>query len=290
MKKVLPLALLLLNMACFCQQPLRKQLRVEHTGTGNTVVRLFPPSADSVIWIYNGKVVNADTAAWLNFEKNNNQDNLYIPKLPDGISYITVDSRYSWFPKLVPIITKSIEPQNRDDLEHLTEPHTIYSSCLYHYYENPPVNLVIVSITDNRELLRINFTNLAMYFGTRRNFFYQHESIDSSWIDNFKQADSLKYKLATNPVPNLCLPAFTIRIVTADSINKVNQMPGGNGFERVFGEGDKIAFSSIIYFKDRAIVEMSRYGGLLDGNGTVFFLEKTEGFWKVVAILPTWIS
>lgn len=154
----------------------------------------------------------------------------------------------------------------------------IYAAVITDHYNNRAASIVVNDSTMNWYITNTNYSQMAdEYAGEIPPIFINTETMDSSWAITLREAEVQKNKLSGYKIP----------IFKTDSIHIQFVKKGENPKYPV---GDRISLSGIILIGRRAIVETGLSCGSLCGRGSIYFLEKKKGKWKIVSRLPTWES
>lgn len=143
----------------------------------------------------------------------------------------------------------------------------IYSVSLEYYFAKEPVSLIVIDSTRNGRIHKVDYTGII---------------IDSAWTLELSKANSKKLRLIKNAVKVRNTPNVFVRLIPRDSVVKAMSAMGYVGFQKEYGVSYRVEFSSIIFLKRKAIVELNFYCGNLCGEDILLFLEKKKGKWKVV--------
>lgn len=154
----------------------------------------------------------------------------------------------------------------------------IYIAVIENYYKGKNENLTVIDTTVNHYIYQTDFNQIAdRFYNPVPPLLVDVESMDTSWVRTFREAEKNKYTLHEKPIPHFHVKNMEIQFVKKPII--INH-----------GMIEKVTLSNVIIIGKRAIVEFNRISSGEDGMGILFVLEECKGKWKIISQVQTWIS
>ncbi len=168
----------------------------------------------------------------------------------------------------------------------------IYCAAIRYYYtyNDTSQNILIADSTLNRDIIEVDYSTIAFFPENNNGFVVNRLKLDSSWKPILKSAEAKKKKLKNGKFPVLCINKSTVNIIRKTEAENFLRDSGWFEFKRKFNTNDYLIFSEVLFLKDKAILELTRQSEILNAETRIFFLEKKDGIWQVVASLQTRIS
>jgi hypothetical protein len=182
----------------------------------------------------------------------------------------------------------------------------IYSSTIFEIFRGQPCIIAVNETTRNYEISEVHFDDIIVGTTSRRDGTPTYPALDASWLSILKDADIKKQTLRPKEIPDLKVPGFAVLMVPSDSSVQI----GGGSYTYTEGTpappppkywiDSRIDLSTIMLFRKKAIIEIGKYSGSLDGEGLIYFLEKIKNRkrkkgepkkkWIVVSSLRRWVA